>query len=131
MKNSEPLQADGKGHHLKVVSLLEPIHLIEPTILFFLSPYVLSDRLLIHANGGNKIPPGPEMLPRKVLPLSQVHSRNLDGALPLEKPYHLRNPILGRNRHQHVHRVGLQMPFYDLTLLLKGMVLEPWPKLSP
>jgi hypothetical protein len=47
-----------------VVSLLEQIHLIEPTILFFLGPYILPDRLLIYPNRGNKIPPGPRNVPR-------------------------------------------------------------------
>ena len=55
--------------------------------------------------------PGPEMLASKVLSLAQVYSRNLDGALSLEKPYHLRHRILGRNRDQHVYMVGLEMPF--------------------
>jgi hypothetical protein len=89
---------------------LEQIHLIEPTILFFLSPYILPDCLLIHPNRGNKIPPGLEMLPGKVLSLPKIYLRNLDGALPFEKPYHLRNRMLGRNRDQHVNMVGLQMP---------------------
>jgi hypothetical protein len=52
-----------------VVSLLEQIHLIEPTILFFLSPYILPDCLLIYPNRGNKISPTPDMLPGKVLSL--------------------------------------------------------------
>jgi len=73
---------------------MEQIHLIEPTILFFLGFYVLTERLLIHPNRGNKIPPGPEMLPGKVLPLPKVYSRYLDGTLPLEKPHHLRTESL-------------------------------------
>ena len=90
---------------------MEQIHLFEPTILFFLIPYILSDRLLIHPHRGNKIPPSPEMLPGKILSLPKVYPCNLDGALSFEKPYHLRNGILGRNLDQHVNMVGLQMPF--------------------
>ena len=80
-------------------------------ILFFLGSYIRPDRLLIHPNRGNKIPPGPEILPRKVLPLPKIYPRNLDGALSLEKPYHLRNGILGANRDQHVNMVGLWEAF--------------------
>jgi len=90
---------------------LEQIHLIEPTILFFLSSDILPDLLLIHPNRGNKIPPGPEMLPGEILSLPKVYPRNLDGALPFEKPRHLRDGKLGRNRDQHVNMVGLEVPF--------------------
>ncbi len=67
-------------------SLFEQIHLIEPTIFFFLGFYVGPDHLFINPSCGKKISPGPEMLTGKVLSLSKVHPRNLDGALSLEKP---------------------------------------------
>ena len=68
------------------------------------------------------------MLPGEILPFSKVYPGNLDGTLPLEKPYDLRNGILGGNRDQHMNVVGLQMPFQSLTLLLGCEVLETWPK---
>jgi hypothetical protein len=92
-------------------SLVEQFHLIKPTILFFLRSDIRPDRLLIHPNSRNKITPGPEMSPSKVLSLPRICPRNLDGALPLKKPYHLRYGVLGRSRDQLVYRVGLEMPF--------------------
>ena len=54
-------------------SLLEQIHLVEPTILFFLRFYLRPDRLLIHPNSGNKIPSGPKMVTHKILSLPKIH----------------------------------------------------------
>ena len=46
------------------------------------------------------------MLPDEILPLSKVYPGNLDGTLPLEKAYYVRNGILGGNRDQHMDMVG-------------------------
>src|SRR5262249_10295972 len=44
----------------------------------------------------------------------------VDGALPLDEPDHLRYRILRWNRHQHVHMVRHQVAFFHLALLLRG-----------
>ena len=103
---------------------MEQIELIEPTILFFLCLDICPERRLINSNSRNEIPTSPEMLTYKILSPPQKHPRNLNGALPLDKPYHLRNSILGRNRNQHVNMIGEQMPFQNLTLLPLREVLE-------
>ena len=103
-----------------MVSLLEQIHLIELTILFLLSFYMLPDHLLIHTNRGNKIPPDPEMLPSRILSLSNIKPDNLNGPLALQKPCPLKDRILGRNRDQHM--VQPQMSFSNLTLFMGGFV---------
>jgi hypothetical protein len=70
--------------------------LIEPTILFFLSFYILSDRLLIHANGGNKISSGPEMLPEVKFFLFPRYTRAMWMALfPLRNPTTCATEYLG------------------------------------
>jgi len=77
--------------------------LVEPTILFFLGFYVLSERMLIHPNRGNKIPPGPEMLPGKVLSLPNVGDNEngpKDDNIGLPIDSHLIIPVIPREKQK-------------------------------
>jgi len=46
-----------------------------------------------------------------------MHRPLSDGALLLDELYHVRHRILRRYPDQHVHRVGYQGAFFDVTLL--------------
>src|SRR6185437_3835764 len=59
-----------------------------------------------------------EVLPHKVPALPAVASRNVDGALSLQIPHHLRHRVLRRYRQQHVHMIDHQVPFPNLTFLV-------------
>ena len=55
----------------------------------------------------------------------------MDRALPLDVPHHLRHRVLGRNREQHMHVIGQQVPLFNPTLLLLGQLPEHLPKMPP
>ena len=72
---------------------MEQIHLIEPTILTFLSPYVFPDRLLIHPNRGSLF-----LLinvVRKVLPLPKDTRAIWIALFPLRNPTTCETEYLG------------------------------------
>src|SRR5574341_105283 len=105
--------------------------LIEPDVLLLLPLDVLADQRLVPADGRHKVPTRPEMLPHEVpLPLA-VHPGQVDRALPLDEPDHLRHRVLRWNRDQHVHVIGQQVSFFDPTLLLGGQLPEHVPQVPP
>jgi hypothetical protein len=80
--------------HLKVASTPH-IQLIEARVFGLLLPDVFSDHRFASTNGRDEVSPGPEVRPYEVaLPLP-VNTRQVDGALPLDVPDHLRNAYFG------------------------------------
>ena len=55
---------------------------------------------------------------------SLPHRRDSDGALPLEKPAHRSDRVLGWNRNAHVHMVRHQVTLNDLAFFLPGERVE-------
>jgi hypothetical protein len=100
--------------------LLEQLQLLQPAVLRLLRLNVAPHGLLIVADRRHKIPPGPEVFPHKIPLPPPIRPGNMNGALALQLPYHLRHRILGGNRQHHVHVIGLQMPLFDPALFLAG-----------
>src|SRR2546423_10954623 len=100
------------------------------TIRGLLLADVLAHLLQLETNCGHRVAAGPEMLTREVSLLS-AQSGNGNSALPLQKPDHRRNRVLGRNRNTHVHMVWHQVSFQNLTLLLLRQRVEDRAQLAP
>ncbi len=77
---------------------LNHIQLIEPSVLFLLLPDILPNLPLVSTNRRNIIPPSPKILIGKVsCPAHEIPGYR-NGALTLDKPYHLRDRILRWNQ---------------------------------
>src|SRR6478609_4266768 len=101
-----------------VAALAPQLHLLQSHIFSLLVLDVFADHCFIAPHRRHKVAARPEMLPYKAsLPL-RVHPRQMDRALALDEPHHLRHSILRWNRNEHVYRVGHHVPFENLTLLL-------------
>jgi len=75
--------------------------------------------------------PGPKVLPYEVaLPLA-VDPSQVDSALALDVPNHLRNRILWRDRNHHMDVIRHQMAFLDPARLLHRQSAEHFPKMMP
>src|SRR5215472_3162067 len=71
-----------------------------------------------------KYPPVPEVLSHEVALPFPVNPGEMDRALTLDEPDHLRHRVLRWDRDQHMHMIGHQVPFLDLRLLLRGQLVE-------
>jgi len=85
----------------------------------------------ISADRVDEIPSGPEVLPDEVALPFPVHTGEMDCALPLDEPDHLGHRILRRDRDQHVHMIGHQVPCLDLRLFLRGQPAEHLAEVPP
>ena len=94
------------------------VQLVYPLVFFLLALDVLAHCRLIAPHRGHEVPAGPKVLARVVLPSPEVRPRDVDRALPLHVAHHLRDRVLRRDRHQHVHVVGHQVAFLHATRLL-------------
>src|SRR6185503_7677152 len=99
------------------------LELLEPLILLLLVADVGPYRRLVPPDR-DEVPSGPEVLPDEVALPFPVDTGEMDGALALDEPDHLRHRILRWDRDQHVHVIGHQVPFLDLRLLLRGQLAE-------
>jgi hypothetical protein len=98
------------------------VHLVQALVFLLLIPDVIPNHFLIPTHRGHEVSPRPEMLPYEVLLPLPVHPRQMDSALALDKPHHLRHRIFGRNRDHDVHVVWQQMTFLDPAFLLFGQL---------
>src|SRR5262249_17184817 len=90
----------------------------ESLVLLLLIADVLADEGFIPPHRRHEVPAGPEVLADEIaLPLAECPG-DVDGALSLDVPDHVRDRILRRNRQQHVNVIDHQVPFLDTTLLL-------------
>ena len=71
------------------------------------------------------------MLPHKVTLALAIHPRQMNRALTLDIPDHLRHRILRRDRNHHVHVIRHQVPFFDSTLLLFRELSKHLTKMFP
>ena len=73
---------------------------------------------------GYKVPSCPKMLPDEVsLPL-RIDPRQMNGALALDVPHHLRYRVLRRYRNHHMNVVRHQVPFFYSTFFLFRQLSE-------
>ena len=98
--------------------------LIEPLVLFLLIADVLPDGLLISTHRGDEVPPRPEALAHEVALALPIHPRQMNGALSLHEPHHLRYRVLRRYRQQHVYVIDHQVAFFNSAFLLTGQLTE-------
>jgi len=111
--------ASGPVSHLKVAVLLLPeTELVDPPVLRLLMPDVLADSYFVPTYGRYEVATCPEVLPDEIALLLQILPRDLDRALAFDVADHLRHRVLRRDRDQHVHVVGHQMPLLDGTPLV-------------
>jgi len=109
---------------------LYQVHLVDSTIFLILAADVLPNHRLITAYRGDEVSARPEVLPDEVALALHVRSRDVDRALTLYVPHHLRYRILRWDRDHHVYMIRHQMPFLDPALLLLGQSPEHLPKLQ-
>src|SRR5215469_682208 len=100
------------------------VELFQPLILLLLVADVRPYRLLIPTDRVDEVPPGPEVLSHEVALPFPVNPGEMDRALTLDEPDHLRHRVLRWDRDQHMHMIGHQVPFLDLRLLLRGRLVE-------
>src|SRR4051794_30233887 len=72
----------------------------------------------------HKVASCPERSPDKASLPPRVHPRQMDRTLAQGELHHLRHSTLRWSRHKHVHVIGHQVPFENLTLLLLGQSVE-------
>src|SRR6185295_6938743 len=79
----------------------------------------------------HEVAPRPEVLPNETpLPFS-IHPSQMDRALALDEPDHLRHRILRRYRHKHMDVIRHQVPLFQDTLLLRCQAPKHLPKMTP
>ena len=100
------------------------VELLQPLILLLLVADVRPYRRLVPTDCVDEVPPRPEVLPDEVALPFPVDTREADCALAVDETDHLGHRILRRDRDQHVHMIGHQVPFLDLRLLLRGQLAE-------
>ncbi len=92
---------------------------------------VLAHRLLVTPYSREEVAARPKVLADKIpLPASERAS-DVDRALALDVPDHLRYRVLRRDRDHHVYMVHLQVPFFDLALPLPGQRVEHLTQSAP
>jgi hypothetical protein len=102
------------------------------TVVFFLLvANVFPNRGLIAPYCRHEISPRPKALTSVILFPFSVHPRQVDRALALDVPHHLRHRIFGRYRNHHVHMVCLKMPLFNPALSLLGQLLEHFAQMLP
>lgn len=89
---------------------LEQLHLLKSLVVGLLLLDVLSDGYFVSPYGRNAVAACPEVVTDIVALSIKVRPRDVDRALSLDVPNHLRNGVLGRDRDQYVHVVGLRVP---------------------
>lgn len=92
---------------------------------------VLSDHRLIPPNRRYKVPSGPEVLTDKISLLLPIHPGQMDRALALDIPNHLRHRVLRRYRYHHVHVIRHQVPFLNPAFLLQRQLAKYLSKVLP
>ena len=60
-----------------------------------------------------------------------INPSHVDRALALDVPDDLRHRMFRRDRQQHVHVIGHQVPFFDLRLLLERKPAENLAQMTP
>jgi hypothetical protein len=100
------------------------VQLVQALIFHFLVANVLPNHSLIPAYCRYQIPSRPEMLTNVILFSLPVRPRQVNRALALDIPNHLRHCVFRRYRNQYVHMVRHQMAFLDLAFTLLGQIAE-------
>src|ERR1700723_1306107 len=113
--------------HPSVAASESQVQLFQALVFLLLLLDVRSDHRLVSSHGRHEIPSCPEMLPDKIPLALSVDARQVDRALSLDKPDHLRHRVFRRYRNQHVYMVAHQMAFFNPALLL----LSQLPKYLP
>ncbi len=94
------------------------LHLVVALVLIFLVTDVRSNNALVQSNRRNKIASRPKMLTGKVLLSPAKPARNLNRALPLQVPDHVRHRVLRRNADAYMNVIAHQMTFDNLRFLV-------------
>ena len=116
---------------LEGVLVLLHAQLVQRDVVGLLLPDILRDRRLVQADGGHVVALRPE-LPVAELVLEvgvpvEYHQR----ALPLQVAHDARDAVLRRDRQQHVHVVGHQVPLDYLDALVLAELPEYLPYVLP
>ena len=91
---------------------------LTPAAGCILGSRVHPDRRSTRSTRAPKVLPGEIATPVRKLP------GDLDRALPLDIPGHLRHRVFRGNRHQHVHVIRQQVSLLHLTLAVPGQLPE-------
>src|SRR4030095_11367285 len=93
-------------------------------IFLLLVADIFPDLALIAAYSRHEIAPGPETFPQEIAAPPPIRASNVNSALTLKIAHDACHRILGRNTQQHMDMIGLQVPFFDATVLLPGQFPE-------
>jgi hypothetical protein len=104
------------------------VQLFQSDILFFLPFDILPYQLLVPANCGYEVAASPEVLSHEVPSLFSVDPSQVDRALSLDEPDHLRHRIFRWDRDQHVDVIHKKVPLFDPALLLLGQLAKHLPQ---
>ena len=107
------------------------MQLIQTSVFAFLLLDVLTDSFFVSAYSGYKVSSGPEAVTREVLLSPKKRPCNVDGALAFDVTHHLSNPVLGRNRDEHVNMVWHKVAFQYVAFPLPGQLPEDLAKILP
>ena len=87
-------------------------------VFLLLALDVLPNCFLVAPNRADKITAGPEALPREIALSFAIDPRQMDGALTLDLPDHVRHRVFWWDRQKHVNMVREQMTLFDLRFFL-------------
>ena len=127
MTRGEPVERAASLPLERILVLLDA-QSVQGDIGGLLLPDVLGDRCLVQPHGGHVVALRPELpVPELVLDV-RVAVEHHERALPLQVAHEARHRDLGRDRHEHVHVVGHQVPLYDLDALPLAELPEDLPQ---
>jgi hypothetical protein len=89
------------------------------------------DRLFVASNRAHEITARPEALPHEIALSFAVRPRQMDRALSLDVPDHVRHRVLWWDRQKHVNMVRKQMPLFDLRFFLSRKLTKNFAQRFP
>ena len=104
---------------------------VDRDVGLLLLPDVLRNGGLVQADGGHVVALGPELPVAELVLHVRVPVEYHQRALPLQVAHDARDAVLRRDRQQHVHVVGHQVPLDYLDPLVLAQLPEDLPKVGP
>jgi hypothetical protein len=98
--------------------------LLQTGVFLFLVADIFADQLFVSAHCRAKYPLSPKGLTREPAFPFRVNARQMDRALAIDIPNHLRDQIFRRKSDHHVNVIGHQMPLLYSAFLVRGQLLE-------
>ena len=114
----------------ELVAAIKEVGKVGSFVDLFLITDVTSDDLLVIASRGYEVPTRPKVI-AFVAALAGVFVGNVNCRLALQETDDVRHRVFRRDRYQHVHVVGHQVPFPDLATLLSSKSMQKITQFTP